>query len=267
MFVHGTFSQSHTGFGALPKDFIEEVHRAYSGRVVAFDHFTLSHDPLRNVKELAERIPEGADLELDIICHSRGGLVSRVLAEKQGELSLGSRRIAIGRIVFVATPNGGTLLADAEHLNELIDTYTNRLNCVPEVGVTDVLETIITVVKQLAVGTLKGLEGLRSMDPDAAFLKEWLNVQDTSAPTYFALGSNYEPPVAGWATFKDAVLDAIFKNQNDLVVPTEGVYADNGSSVFPIADRRVFAEQEGIAHSGFFANEKARQHILDCLKS
>ena len=47
--VHGMFSLENTGFGALPKAFVAELHRRYQGRVFAFDHFTLSEDPRENV--------------------------------------------------------------------------------------------------------------------------------------------------------------------------------------------------------------------------
>ena len=61
----------------------------------------------------------------------------------------------MGRVVFVAGPNAGTILADADHLGDLVDRYTNLLAFFPDNEVTDVLEGVITVVKQLAVGAVK----------------------------------------------------------------------------------------------------------------
>ena len=105
-------------------------------------------------------------LDLDIVAHSRGGLVGRVMAEKQSELSLGSRTVNARKLVFVAAPNAGTILTDAKYLGDLIDTYTNLLNFLPDTGVVEVIEGVITVMKQLAVGTLKGLDGLQAMLPE-----------------------------------------------------------------------------------------------------
>jgi hypothetical protein len=58
-------------------------------------------------------------------------------------------------VVFVAGPNAGTVLADAEHLGDLVDRYTNLLAFFPDNGVTDVLEAVITVVTQLAVAAVR----------------------------------------------------------------------------------------------------------------
>src|SRR5262249_55439551 len=180
----------------LPKEFVEALHRAYNGRVFAFDHHTLSHDPKQNVNWLLEQMPDGTALDLDIVCHSRGGLVSRLLAEKQSELVLGGRTIRVGKIVFVGSPNGGTILADASHMGDLIDTYTNLLNFLPDNGVTEVLDGVITVAKQLAVGAAKGLPGLQSMRPGGDFAK-WLNAGPRGDTRYFALASNFTPSEPG----------------------------------------------------------------------
>jgi hypothetical protein len=268
LFVHGTLSRAHTGFGRLPRDEVESLHHHYGGRVFAFDHFTLSEDPKQNVEWFARQIPDGATLEVDIVCHSRGGLVSRVLAEKQSELSLGSRTVRIDKIVFVATPNAGTALTDAKYLGDLVDTYTNLLNFFPDTGVVEVLEGVVTVAKQVAVGVLKGLDGLQAMRPHGPFLDDWLNSGARDDKHYFALGSNYEPADAGLASFRDRLMDWVFKRaENDLVVPTVGVYGENGSAFFPIEDRYVFTATDAVPHTRFFANPTAREKINEWLTS
>jgi hypothetical protein len=267
LMVHGTFSRAHSAFGALPKELVESLHRRYEGRVFAFDHFTLSDDPRRNVEWLLERIPDGTALDLDIVCHSRGGLVSRLLAEKQGELAMGARTIGVGKIVFVGAPNSGTLLADAGHVGDLIDTYTNLLNFLPESGVMEILTGIITVAKQLAVGAVKGLTGLQAMRPGGDFGK-WLNAGPKGGTRYFALASDFTPGEPGLRQFAmDRLMDRVFKAGNDLVVPTDGVFAENGSGFFPIEDRLVFRGKDAVAHTGFFGNAGARDKIVEWLSS
>ena len=266
LFVHGTLSRTNTGFGRLPRDFVEKLRDQYDGRVFAFDHFTLSEDPKQNVEWLAREIPDGTKLDLDIVCHSRGGLVSRVLAERQSGLSLGSRTIRVGKVVFVATPNNGTPLTDAKYIGDLIDTYTNLLNFFPDSGVVEVIEGVITVTKQVALATLKGLEGLQAMTPQSPFLAGYLNQGPRDDKQYFALGSNYEPSDVGLATFKDRMMDWVFKRAaNDLVVPESGVYEDNGSKLFPIENRHLFAAADAVPHTRFFANEVAREKIAEWL--
>ena len=75
------------GFGRLPDETVAERHWRYGGRVFAFDYFTLSHSPTENVAELAARMPDDLRLEVDVVSHSRGGLVALVLA---GELEGGA---------------------------------------------------------------------------------------------------------------------------------------------------------------------------------
>jgi hypothetical protein len=210
-------------------------------------------------------MPGDAKLDIDIVCHSRGGLVSRVLNEKQSELSLGSRSIHVGRIVFVGSPNAGTLLADGKHMGDFIDTYTNLLNFIPDAGVSDVITGIVTVAKSLAVGAVGGLKGLQSMRPEGDFNK-WMNGGDRASDTrYFALTSDYTPSAAGLVSVKNRLMDLIFKGPNDLVVPTDGVFADNGSGFFPIEDKFVFRGTDSLAHTEFFGSRAARDRILGWL--
>ncbi len=268
LLVHGTFSRAHSAFGALPRESVEALHALYDGRVFALDHFTLSQDPKQNVNWLLDRLPGDASLDVDIICHSRGGLVSRVLNEKQSELSLGSRSLRVGRIIFVGSPNAGTILADGDHVGDLIDTYTNIANFIPDIGVSDVISGVITVAKQIAVGAVGGLKGLQSMRPEGDF-GQWLNAGDRAGDTrYFALTSDYTPAEPGLANFaKNRLMDLIFKGPNDLVVPTNGVFEDNGSGFFPIEDRHVFTGTDGIAHTAFFGNRAARDKMMSWLQA
>jgi hypothetical protein len=125
LFVHGTFSRAHSAFGGLSRETMAELHGRYEGRVFAFDHFTLSDDPKTNVEELLARIPDGARLDCDIVCHSRGGLVSRLLAEQAG-----APKIRVGTIAFVAVPNHGTILSDPRYMGSFLDSYLNLLNLI-----------------------------------------------------------------------------------------------------------------------------------------
>ncbi|TFH62109.1 MAG: hypothetical protein E4G90_09460, partial [Gemmatimonadales bacterium] len=109
LFVHGTFSTAHGGFGGLPHETMNKLHQGYQGRVFAFNHFTLSEDPNQNAQWFQKQLPPGVTLDVDIICHSRGGLVSRTLAQKVAGLQ-------VGKLVFVAAPNLGTPLTDPKHM-------------------------------------------------------------------------------------------------------------------------------------------------------
>jgi pimeloyl-ACP methyl ester carboxylesterase len=267
LMVHGTTSLTHTGFGTFSRDAVDRLNQLYEGRVFAFDHFTLSADPLENVAWFFEQLPAGISLDVDIVCHSRGGLVSRAFAEQQAAVGLSNRTFKVGRVVFVATPNAGTVLADPGHLGDLVDSYTNILNFYPGVGVVDAIEVIVTIVKQLAVGAAKGLPGLISMTPGGEFLAK-MNSGPAIETKYFALAANFEPKDDGFKFFaRDLLADRLFHADNDLIVPTEGVWDTNGGGQFPIADRLVFPASDGIQHSGFFANTVAQDRIIEWLKA
>jgi pimeloyl-ACP methyl ester carboxylesterase len=267
LMIHGTASRTHTAFGALPVEVVAELHRLYQGRVFAFDHFTLSQDPRKNLDWFCSNLPDGQDLDVDIVCHSRGGLVGRLLAERQSEFSLGSRRLRVGRIVFVAVPNSGTILADTRYMNDFVDSYANLLNFLPDTGIVEGFEAVITVAKQLAVGAVKGLDGLQSMNPGGRFLRS-LNVGPASGTRYYALAADYEPGVPGFKAYAlDRLTDKIFKETNDLVVPTGGVYGKNGGGGFPIDEKYVFEPAAGVGHTNFFAQRQVHEKILEWLSA
>jgi hypothetical protein len=122
-------------------------------------------------------------------------------------------------------------------------------------------------MKQLAVGAVKGLPGLESMLPGGPFLKDWLNRGPRGAELYYAIASDYEPTQPGLAAWaKNRLMDQVFEHaENDLVVPTQGVYEGNGSPLFPIADHYVFPPTAGIQHGGYFPNHQTQQQIMSWL--
>lgn len=265
LMIHGTTSRAHTAFGDLPPAVVAELHRRYEGRVFAFDHFTLSEDPRQNLDWFFRNLPDGQPLDVDIVCHSRGGLVSRLLAERQSELSLGSRKLRVGKIVLAAVPNGGTTLADPRYMGDFVDAYTNLLNFLPDTGVVEAAEGLITVVKQLAVGALRGLEGLQSMNPKGDFIRS-LNQGPVCDTRYFALAADYEPAVPGFKAYAlDRLTDKIFREHNDIVVPTHGVYRENGRGGFPVQEKFVFEPAAGVGHTNFFAQKQVHDKMLEWL--
>jgi hypothetical protein len=266
LFIHGTFSRAHLAFGQLPVDFMAELHRRYDGRVFAFDHFTLSHDPRENIRQFLKTIPDGTNLDVDIVCHSRGGLVSRVLSERLSEFDMESRRMRVNRIVFVGAPNAGTPLADPKRMGDMLDVFTNVLDFLPDNGVTDILTMILSVVKQLAVGTLKGLDGLQSMYGDGDYAKRMNSGARGSDAKYLAITSNARPSEPGLKRLLVTKgLNTLMGGANDLVVPTEGVFKENGSGYFPIEERVVLEGSDGVSHTHYFGSDIVRRRMLQWL--
>jgi hypothetical protein len=169
LFVHGTFSSTEGAFGRLPSATMAELHGRYGGRVIAFDHPTLADDPLVNARAFFDIVGDRA-LDVDIVCHSRGGLVARSIAERPGDLAALGAHIQIRQIAMVGVLNAGTILADAEHWSELLDRYTTLLRLLPAPGIIETLETVLAVVKAMAVQVAQDLEGLAAMAPAASSL-------------------------------------------------------------------------------------------------
>lgn len=283
LFIHGTFSRAVSAFGALPPEAMATLAERYQGRIWAFDHFTLSESPEANCNRLLQLMPPGAKLDVDIVCHSRGGLVARTLAEQFDALQADGREVRVGKVVFVATPNRGTILVDPEHMTQMLDRYTSALNLFPMVHLVEILDGLLMVVKLLGHGALGGLDGLAVMHPQAVPL----NVETArSGHAYYALTADFDAGQAGLAnlvhrkepaekgrvsvagTVADRLLDDIFRQDaNDLVVPTKGVYEWNGNPNFPIPEERIhrFMQSQIVTHVNFFDQPETAARLLEWL--
>jgi pimeloyl-ACP methyl ester carboxylesterase len=267
LFVHGTFSRAHLAFATLPPALVAELHRRYEGRVFAFDHFTLSQDPMANVRWFLSHMPDGTALDVDIVCHSRGGLVSRCFAERWSELDAGRRELKVGKVVFVGSPNAGTPLANATRMGDLIDVLTNLLDALPDNGITDVLTMIVSVAKHLAVGTTRELDGLNAMDPTGAFTSTMNRPGQSRGSRYFAVSSHVAPGQPGIRRLLVTKgLEQLFGGGSDLVVPTAGVYEANGAASFPIEERLVLSGGGAVTHTKYFADPQVQQRLLEWLQ-
>jgi hypothetical protein len=268
LMIHGTGSNTQEGLGGIDETALAALHQLYEGRVLAFDHPTIGTAPRENAIELLLQL-DGQGWDLDIVSHSRGGLVARMLIEQASALGEMPDKLQVRRVVFAGVPNAGTPLADAQHLQAFVDTYTTMLNVLGAgIPVVATLGSIVAVVKQVAASALKGLDGLQSMNPGGPFLAN-LNSGPAGPEAYFALASNYEPPAgSGLATFRDAVTDAVFDGKpNDLVVPTLGVFdlgAAFSSGRFPVVEPRLlkFEPAASLDHSAFFKSPDGAAQIV-----
>ncbi|MEA2002178.1 MAG: hypothetical protein U9N84_09905, partial [Actinomycetota bacterium] len=271
LYVHGTFSTAQGGFSGIPDPVFDALHENYGGRVFAFNHHSLSMSPEENVAWFLDKIPSGTTLDLDIICHSRGGLVSRTLSGELQGFAGDLSKINVGKVVFVATPNNGTALADEENIIGLLDRVATLANIMPGVPLAEALDAVLAVVKTVAHGVLTGLSGLASMRPDGEFLDR-LNQGDAVAAEYFALAAEYEPTNPGLRSLiagaKDALIDTVFGGEpNDLVVPTVGVYRGKPDANFPIEGPNLleFPPERGVNHSTFWAEPETADRFLSWL--
>lgn len=267
LFLHGTFSKSHGGFSGLPDHAIEKLWHAYGGRVLAFDHPTLSATPTENAQKLLSLIPPGRTLDVDIVSHSRGGLVARALTDAAAGIA--DPPVRVRSTVFVATPNSGTALADDANIRSFVDRVTTMLNRLPDGPwsvVTDTLSGLLEVVKIIAVGAVDGLPGLQAMDPSDPVLATLGRTGDPAMPRY-AIDAEFEPSgkLLSLVRAPDAAADLVFGlAPNDLVVPTEGAAGGAGLPGFPIpAERRLsFGRSNRVWHCSYFSQPETVERLL-----
>jgi tetratricopeptide (TPR) repeat protein len=79
--LHGTMSSTWGSFGDLwtpgRRETLAQLRAHYGDDVFAFEHRTLTRSVIANALELANTLPEGA--RIDLLSHSRGGLVGELL--------------------------------------------------------------------------------------------------------------------------------------------------------------------------------------------
>ncbi len=271
LLLHNTLGRAETAVGPLPADVFRQLEQKYDGRIFALDHFTLSHAPKRNVEELlAKHLPNELSLNLDVLCHGRGGLVGRALVERLGEFNLGSRNLSVDKVVFAGSPNAGTELADPANLVKYVNTVTAILNWIPAadpatLAVKTVVSGVLTVVKTMAIGLSNSLEGLTAMAPGDTL--DWLNQpSDIEGVTYFGLASDFAPAAGGLSAYaKNLVAKRVIGEKNDLLVPAESVVGENGSPLFPLEHQHVLSQAEGVSHMGYFSNPAGHQKLIEWL--
>jgi hypothetical protein len=282
LLLHGTFSHTAAAFGDLlgDRDTALRLKALYGDRIFGFDHFTISKTPGENVAELLAALPAGLRLTCDVITHSRGGLVLRTLHQ---ELTRGSRpdpRVTLGRVVLVASPNGGTPLATPERWEQTLGWFANLLEMVPENALTTAAGWISGSLSWLAQGLNRNLPGIQAMDANGETVQELAQIPLTSNDEWYGLVADTQVPAKNGlaARLADMGVDAFFDGPNDLVVPTEGGREWGASPPVMIPDARVgrFAKQGGnlpapadalVMHTTLFAQPATRKFIADTLQT
>lgn len=295
LFIHGTFSKSDALFTELQtcdegRAFLAAAEARYN-QVLAFDHPTLSVSPILNALDL-ERALGGFAGELDVICHSRGGLVAAWW------LCLVARNVR--RVVFVASPLEGTSLAAPARLKHTLDTLANIADATEKAA--QVVGAFVPPAAPLlgvAAGLMQVLGGGLSLAANSPLLdagvavvaglasqsrvsnnQELLRLHEVrwaSSPEFFAVRSNFEPgnPDDAWwqfwkklrrpiVTLADMAADSVFDGPNDLVVDGSSMTRLLGKE---FAIRRVhdFGTNDRVHHTNYFAQPETATFMTKTL--
>jgi pimeloyl-ACP methyl ester carboxylesterase len=280
LLIHGTTSTTSGAFGGLDsfQDVANALYGMYQGRVIGFNHHTLTLSVADNVADFYSELPTNGTFHFDIICHSRGGLVARALKELTvAEVVALTKKavpstvgVKIGKIIFVGTPNTGTQLADPKDIPQALNVLANVASLIPGAGLT--LAGIFSSAAFVAENGFAVLPGMRNMNPSDNFLAQ-LNQTSTASThsqlsEYYAVQSSFSSDTLVNKILLSGVRYLFKDNLNDLIVPTLGTSNIDGI-MLPESFVNYFGKApkvESIAHTQYFQHKDTWDFILEKLK-
>jgi hypothetical protein len=303
VFVHGTFSNNDNLFKDLNADtnpagkqFLADLLKKDAAgntlnydQVLTFDHYTVSRGPLLNALELS-RIMATSTADVDIICHSRGGLVTRWFMEVFDRPNRSHKRA-----VLVGSPLHGTSLAAPDRIRNSINLFTNigkelgkTLTLIPFTQVAGSLMQLVFSVGNV-VSKVPLMDAAVSMIPGLAAMSRVENNYELNALSqraslplqYFAVTSEFTPPPIGWKFWNvfcafgqraaAAADNLIFRDangnpcKNDLVVDTLSMTEYAFPAVPHVDSVCTFGPDEHVFHTVYFQNAKTIDFIRKSL--
>ena len=276
LIIHGTFSKSDHLFEDLRKapnglDFLGRAAKHYK-QILSFDHPTVSVSSMLNALDLRNALGESAG-PVDIVCHSRGGLVARWWMEALDPFPGRTRRC-----VFVASPLRGTSLASPPRLRAGLNALANLSRLLGTAGmaiplmkapaaILRVIGSVVGVASKTplvdaAVAMIPGLAS-QSLTSNNSELNR-LNGQTQNAQ-YFFVRSDFQNTSVGWDIFRfiretkirtaEAAADLlVFPGQNDLVVDFDSMTWVPGITPGP-GNLFDFGTNDDVYHTNYFEKE------------
>lgn len=288
LLIHGTGSNIIGGF----KSFLDESENTwsqlidhYNGRVLGFEHRTWSESPVRNAIDLVELLPE--QIQLDLITHSRGGLVGEVLAMMAHGVQLSDellnilksdkklkqeveklsalvqrKQIKVRNFIRVACPIGGTTIL-SKRLDAWLNIVVNSMRLIPGFSGNPVYEYISDFVKAVVHERTdpETLPGLACMRPESPLIK-FLNNRELKldSPLYVISGDARSSKFGAKVTV--LLADLFFLEEHDLVVPVNSMRIGLPRTS-PAME--YFSAEKDVSHFKYFQNEGSREAILKAL--
>jgi len=277
------------------RTFLQAAKKRYR-KILTFDHPTISVSPLLNALDL-QRVLRDERADVDVICHSRGGLVARWWLEGLGGPAYGSHR----RVIFVGSPLAGTGLAAPPRLRaalELLNSIGTALQRIAEFAAVasvfaQVAAALFSVVNSLLKalaktpfvdGAINMIAGVSSMsrvgnNPDLTRLRVAVagTAFDPQQYDYYAVKSNFEPEDVGWAFWKrfrnpverleNWAADLVFRGPNDLIVDTDSMHDLSDAVQLPNTAERIwdFNTSKDVHHMNYFRQPKTIKFFEDTL--
>lgn len=293
LLVHGTFSKSEMysesfALTAEGQALLDRAAQKYD-QILAFDHPTISVPPFLNAVDLSRRFA-ASEADVDLICHSRGGLVARWWLEE-----LERNRNRQRRAVFVGSPLAGTSLASPPRIRSLLSWFSN-LNRVLARGaaVSGTILPFMTVVSGLLrftalassvvskgptadalIALVPGISAMSKVSNN--FELNRLNIDGNGNREYFVVRSNFKTDKPGWKFWnyfvntadkaRDALTDLLFGEKNDLVVDTSSMTYLSKTTVIEEEDRILdFGDSDEVHHTNYFEKPETINFIAEKLQ-
>jgi pimeloyl-ACP methyl ester carboxylesterase len=291
LLIHGTFSNGDNQVKALEetdagRNFLEDALKKYQGQVLLFNHPTLSVSPLVNAVEL-QRLCHGSSATIDIVAHSRGGLVARWWCE-----NFDSQMKRCQNAIMVGSPLAGTGLAAPPNIRKtikLLSSYGRALSAagaaatavMPVLGLVTTLLQVVTSVTSMVASTPIA-DALVAMVPGLCTQSrvgnnpELLQLHQSfgNVARYAAVQANFESEEPGWRFWKyfgksclaDLGSDLIFDGMNDMVVDTPSMTFLADESSVPKGRVLDFGTTNRVHHVNYFSQPETIGFLKTILK-
>jgi len=290
IFIHGTFSNIANYLSELrvtPEGgaLLDRMEKHYD-QVLGFDHSTIALSPVLNAMDLA-RLFQDSKADIDVICHSRGGLVTRWWLE-----AFDSRARGDTRAILAGAPLYGTSLAAPDKLKSGLDFLTNVAHAIETTAgmaaggfpflaaVTGILKVISsltsfaakTPVLDAALAMIPGLSAQSQTSNNNEL--ERLNQASSRKIEYYAVRSSFQTTKPGWRFWnffvnigdriKEAGADLVFEGENDLVVDTASMTTlARPPAALDIPSGRIldFGINDQVHHTVYFRQKDTAEFI------
>lgn len=258
LMTHGIFSSLSGAFAGIADPtgpVLQHLRGIYGRNIIGWDHWTVAKTPLENAAEMLAKLPP--DTRPDIICHSRGALVTRAALEHPDlEPVRQSRFSSVGKSIFVAGACQGSQLANLANINRLLNIYS-AIGSLPILGSAGVvLKVIVGILRVLAHGAvqLPSIEALSSDLTKNTFIQALNGSLMTPTGEIVVMHANYDPTQGPLVGLLDLNVDTIFGTANDMVVPFTGAEVfDKWQQVGTNFRYGTVSETQGVVmHTNFF---------------
>lgn len=272
LFVHGVFSSIEGAFADLAADgTMQQLLARYDNQVFGYDHWTIAKTPQQNALDLLSHLPADAGWEVDIVCHSRGGLVVRsllstaphaadaVLAAVAGRRA--GRIAKVGKVFFVAAANQGSPLASAEEIQHFLNVAAMLASFSGGMA----LDLVIGLAR-MAVSLGFDLPSVEALASGSALIGHLGGADSllTSASIYYAR-ADFD---FGHSLLEKAgtlINHMLLQVDNDVVVPYDGVLLPEAQ----VAEASMLSfgtpqqKQSDVWHTEFFKQPTLRQFLVE----